>query len=144
MEWPPSERMMSSVSPQKRPRFPLWKSMVTSPPAHRPFSSSPAASLAEVLAAFANVIHRAPWPCLCAGLHCQGRGGLRSTGKSWGAGCVQLAGSSYSYNLWKFYTPFSSPDRGSQGGIQFLNNAVNAEFCEPISQAGRPRPFLSF
>lgn len=44
----------------------------------------------------------------------------------------------------KFYTPFSSPDRGSQGGIQFLNNAVSGEFCEPISQGGRPQPFLSF
>lgn len=65
-------------------------------------------------------------------------------GRAEGWGVCSWLGAPIHTTYGKFYTPFSSPDRGSQGGIQFLNNAVNAEFCEPISQAGRPRPFLSF
>lgn len=44
----------------------------------------------------------------------------------------------------KFYIPFSNPDGGPQGRIQPLDNAVNAEYCEPFSRAGQLWPFLSF
>lgn len=146
MEWPHlRERMMSSISPKKRPHFPLWKSMVTSPPAHMPLSSFPAGSLAEVPAAFANVtlcsqssltlfVCWAPQPS---------ERRPPSTGERRRGLCSWL-GAPIHTTYGKSYTPFSSPDRGSQDGIQLLNNAVNAEFCELISQAGRPWPFLYF
>lgn len=40
--------------------------------------------------------------------------------------------------------PSTAQTQDSQDRIQLLNNAVNAESCEPISQAGLLWPFLYF
>lgn len=131
MGQPPSGRMMSSISPKKRPHFPLWKSMVTSPPDHMPFSSSPAGSLAEVQAAFANVTlcSQSSLTLFACNIPLKGeeaRGSLRGREGVCAAAWEAPIHTTYG----KFYIPFHG---GSRDRIQPLNNAVNAGSCEPIS-----------
>lgn len=117
---PPFKRLMSSISPEKRPLSPLWKPRVTSPPdpctspflccsqfrGFLPLQMSPfhsQSSLTLLFARFHCQVKEGPWEAwseearaLC----------------SWPGGPIHAARR-------KFYIPFSNPDAGPLGQAKF-------------------------
>ena len=92
---PPFKRLMSSVSAKKRPGSPLWEPRVTSPPIRALLPSSAAPSWGGMgrfsLGKCHSFTHKAPWPCLFAGFHCQVKEGPWEGWPEWVRGCAQLA-----------------------------------------------------
>lgn len=110
---PPFEGLMSSISPEKRLHFPLWESRVTSPPDHKPLSPPPAIPSwgALFLCKCHPFSHKAPWPCLYVGFHCQVKAaGLWEKGAE-ERGCAQLAGGPYSHSSQKALDCLQPPGR---------------------------------
>lgn len=120
---------MSSISPKKRPHVPLWSPWVTSPPDHL---TLPRWLPAEGLTPFCkcqSIAHKAPWPCVYTGFHCQGKAGLWEQGGDGGGGRERgvrsWLGGRYSHSSPKVLYSLQQPRRRPQGSSWTMPGPVN-------------------
>lgn len=130
--------------PKEKATFPLWKFWVTSPPDHMPLSPSPASPSWGVLCLYKCHFHsQSSLTLFVCWIPLPVKQGLWEGDQEVRGVCSWLGGPIHTACR-KFCIPLGNGDGGCRGRIQPLDNAVNAERCEPFSQTGQLWLFFSF